>query len=69
MSNERQDDELDAIQDAKNDAEFIRRISKELRDCAPTPAEIHFFVNSKDAGKRQRLVGRFTPPTHAFFPR
>jgi RNA polymerase sigma factor (sigma-70 family) len=43
----------------ESDADFIRRISKDLRENDPTPAEVHFFVASKDAGKRQKLVDLF----------
>src|SRR5439155_596942 len=43
----------------ESDAEFIRRISKDLRGIDPTPAEVHFFVASKDAGKRQKLIDLF----------
>jgi biotin carboxyl carrier protein len=49
----------DIPQKADSDAEFIRRISKELRGTEPTPAEIHFFVASKDAGRRQKLIDLF----------
>lgn len=44
---------------SESDAEFIRRISKDLRGIDPTPAEIHFFVSSKDAGRRQKLIDLF----------
>jgi RNA polymerase sigma factor (sigma-70 family) len=44
---------------AESDADFIRRISKDLRGSDPTPAEIHFFVASKDAGRRQKLIDLF----------
>jgi len=44
---------------AESDADFIRRISKDLRGTDPTPAEIHFFVASKDAGRRQKLIDLF----------
>jgi len=43
----------------ESDADFIRRISKDLRGTDPTPAEVHFFVASKDAGKRQTLIDLF----------
>lgn len=43
----------------ESDADFIRRISKDLRGAEPTPAEIHFFVTSKDAGRRQKLIDLF----------
>ncbi len=44
---------------AESDADFIRRISKDLRGTDPTPAEVHFFVASKDAGRRQKLIDLF----------
>ena len=44
---------------AESDADFIRRISKDLRGTDPTPTEIHFFVTSKDAGRRQKLIDLF----------
>jgi len=44
---------------AESDADFIRRISKDLRGNDPTPAEVHFFVASQDAGKRQQLIDLF----------
>jgi RNA polymerase sigma factor (sigma-70 family) len=43
----------------ESDTDFIRRISKDLRGTEPTPAEIHFFVASKDAGRRQKLIDLF----------
>src|SRR5262245_42631913 len=43
----------------ESDDEFIRRVSKDLRGIDPSPAEVHFFVNNKDAGKRQRLIDLF----------
>jgi RNA polymerase sigma factor (sigma-70 family) len=43
----------------ESDADFIRRISKDLRGIDPTPAEIHFFATSKDAGRRQKLIDLF----------
>jgi hypothetical protein len=43
----------------ESDLEFIRRISKDLRGSEPTLAEIHFFVASKEAGKRQKLIDLF----------
>jgi RNA polymerase sigma factor (sigma-70 family) len=43
----------------ESDEAFIRRISKDLRGTDPTPAEVHFFVSSTDAGKRQKLVDLF----------
>jgi RNA polymerase sigma factor (sigma-70 family) len=44
---------------SESDEEFIRRLSADLRGTEPTPAEIHFFVASKDAGKRQTLIDLF----------
>jgi RNA polymerase sigma factor (sigma-70 family) len=44
---------------AESHADFIRRMSKDLRGYDPTPTEIHFFVASKDAGKRQKLIDLF----------
>ena len=43
----------------ESDTNFIRRISKDLRGTDPTPAEIHFFVASKDSGRRQKLIDLF----------
>jgi Bacterial type II/III secretion system short domain len=43
----------------ETDETFIRRISKDLRESDPTPAEVHFFVASKDPGKRQKLIDLF----------
>jgi RNA polymerase sigma factor (sigma-70 family) len=43
----------------ESDTEFIRRISKDLRSIDPSPAEMHFFVASRDNGKRQRLIDLF----------
>jgi RNA polymerase sigma factor (sigma-70 family) len=43
----------------ESDLDFIRRISKDLRGTEPTPTEIHFFVASKDAGRRQKLIELF----------
>jgi RNA polymerase sigma factor (sigma-70 family) len=42
-----------------SDEAFIKRVSKDLRGIEPTPAEIHFFVNSKDAKRREVLVDLF----------
>src|SRR5262249_42692966 len=42
-----------------SDEDFIRRLSKDLRGIEPSPAEIHFFVTSKDPGKRDKLVDLF----------
>jgi RNA polymerase sigma factor (sigma-70 family) len=44
---------------AESDADFIRRVSKDLRGSDPTPAEVHFFVTSKDGSKRQKLIDLF----------
>jgi RNA polymerase sigma factor (sigma-70 family) len=44
---------------AESDADFIRRVSKDLRGTDPTPTEIHFFVTSTDAGRRQKLIDLF----------
>jgi RNA polymerase sigma factor (sigma-70 family) len=52
-------DAKDGLSKAESDADFIRRLSKELRGTEPTPAEIHFFVTSKDAGRRQKLIDLF----------
>ncbi len=41
------------------DEAFIRRVSKDLRGTDPTPAEVHFFLASKDANKRATLVDLF----------
>jgi RNA polymerase sigma factor (sigma-70 family) len=43
----------------ESDEEFIRRISKDLRGIEPTPTEIHFFVTSKDAARRNKLIDLF----------
>ncbi len=43
----------------ESDADFIRRVSKDLRGKEPTPAEIHFFSSSKETNKRQRLIDLF----------
>lgn len=48
-----------AADKSESDEDFIRRISKDLRNSAPTPAEIHFFLASKDPGKRQKLIDLF----------
>jgi RNA polymerase sigma factor (sigma-70 family) len=50
---------LERPENPESDADFIRRISKDLRGTEPTPAEIHFFVTSKDAGRRQKLIDLF----------
>src|SRR5262249_29739325 len=44
---------------SESDADFIRRMSKDLRGTEPTPTEVHFFVTSKDAGRRQKLIDLF----------
>jgi RNA polymerase sigma factor (sigma-70 family) len=41
---------------AEGDEAFIRRVSRELRGTEPTPTEVHFFLATKDAGKRQKLI-------------
>jgi RNA polymerase sigma factor (sigma-70 family) len=41
------------------DEAFIRRISQDLRGVEPTPTEVHFFVNNKDAKKRETLIDLF----------
>jgi RNA polymerase sigma factor (sigma-70 family) len=43
----------------ESDRDFICRLSKDLRDSEPTPAEVHFFVANKDPGKRQKLIDLF----------
>lgn len=43
----------------ESDEAFIRRVSKDLRGIEPTPAEVHFFLGSSDAGKRQKLIDLF----------
>jgi RNA polymerase sigma factor (sigma-70 family) len=48
-----------AAANLETDETFIRRISKDLRESDPTPAEVHFFVASKDPGKRQKLIDLF----------
>jgi hypothetical protein len=56
-------DRLEAVDDgpqkAESDADFIRRISQDLRAIDPTPAEIHFFVTSPDKNRRQKLIDLF----------
>jgi RNA polymerase sigma factor (sigma-70 family) len=41
---------------AETDADFIRRVSLDLRGTEPTPTEVHFFVTSKDAVRREKLI-------------
>jgi RNA polymerase sigma factor (sigma-70 family) len=48
-----------AVVKNESDADFIRRISKDLRGTDPTPTEIHFFVANKETGKRQKLIDLF----------
>lgn len=50
-----------ALGDQLGDADeaFIRRVSVDLRGKEPTPAEVHFFLASKDANKRATLVDLF----------
>jgi hypothetical protein len=43
----------------ESDEEFIRRVSKDLRESDPTPAEVHFFLANKDPRKRQTLIDLF----------
>ena len=52
----------------ETDTDFIRRISKDLRGTEPTPAEIHFFLTSKEAGKRQKLIDLFIQERQAKKP-
>jgi RNA polymerase sigma factor (sigma-70 family) len=47
------------------DKEFIYRVSKDLRGVEPTPAEVHFFVTSKEANKREKLVDLFVAEREA----
>jgi len=49
----------DQIAKSESDEAFIRRMSKDLRGIDPTPAEVHFFVANKDAGRRQKLIDLF----------
>jgi RNA polymerase sigma factor (sigma-70 family) len=44
---------------SESDEAFIRRMSTDLRGIDPTPAEVHFFVSNKDAGRRQKLIDLF----------
>jgi RNA polymerase sigma factor (sigma-70 family) len=44
------------LQKDETDREFIRRISLELRGVEPNPTEVHFFVTSKEARKREKLI-------------
>ncbi|MCI0380397.1 MAG: sigma-70 family RNA polymerase sigma factor [Gemmataceae bacterium] len=48
-----------ATEKTESDEEFVRRLSKDLRGHDPSPAEVHFFRASKDAGKRQKIVDLF----------
>jgi RNA polymerase sigma factor (sigma-70 family) len=48
-----------APQKTESDEDFIRRTSKELRGIEPSATEVHFFVSSKDANRRQRLLDLF----------
>jgi RNA polymerase sigma factor (sigma-70 family) len=43
----------------ESDADFIRRLSKDLRGIDPSPTEVHFFVTSKDPNRRQKLIDLF----------
>jgi RNA polymerase sigma factor (sigma-70 family) len=51
---------IKALQDStlkvESDEDFIRRVSRALRGTDPTPTEVHFFVATKDAGKREKLI-------------
>ena len=49
----------DAIATLDTDEAYIRRVSKDLRGVEPTPTEVHFFVNNRDAKKRDTLVDLF----------
>jgi hypothetical protein len=40
----------------EGDEDFIRRVSRDLRGTEPTPTEVHFFLATKDVGKRQKLI-------------
>jgi RNA polymerase sigma factor (sigma-70 family) len=51
--------QIPALGSNDSDEAFIKRVSKDLRGTEPTPAEIHFFVNSKDAKRREVLVDLF----------
>ena len=44
---------------SETDEVFIRRLSKDLRGTEPTPAEVHFFVSSKEEKKRDKLIDLF----------
>ncbi|MFO0798021.1 MAG: sigma-70 family RNA polymerase sigma factor [Gemmataceae bacterium] len=48
-----------AAADKDTDEAFIRRVSRDLRGTDPTPAEVHFFLASKDANRRATLVDLF----------
>jgi RNA polymerase sigma factor (sigma-70 family) len=50
---------LNAAAKAASDEEFIRRISLDLRNREPTPAEVHFFAANTDSGKRRKLIDLF----------
>ena len=43
----------------ESDADFIRRISQDLRGIEPSPAEVHFFVLTKETAKRDKLIDLF----------
>jgi RNA polymerase sigma factor (sigma-70 family) len=47
------------VRNPETDEAFIRRLSLDLREVEPTPTEIHFFVQSKEANKRKILVELF----------
>jgi RNA polymerase sigma factor (sigma-70 family) len=44
---------------SESDEAFIRRLSKDLRGSDPTSTEVHFFVTSQEARKRQKLIDLF----------
>jgi len=50
---------IKTVADKDTDEAYIRRVSRDLRGTDPTPAEVHFFLASKDAGKRATLVDLF----------
>jgi RNA polymerase sigma factor (sigma-70 family) len=50
---------------AETDEAFIRRVSNDLREKDPTPAEVHFFLASKEPGKRQKLIDLFIEERNA----
>jgi RNA polymerase sigma factor (sigma-70 family) len=52
----------------ETDADFLRRVSVDLRGVEPSPAERHFFVASKDTGKRQKVIDLFIQERQAKKP-